>query len=166
MSEKYFTTRPPCETGLYNWPCFAAGGERITAEVSDLPKVTRGGRRAAGMLNQEICSEYSLQPALLPLCCWLELLELIKERMRGERRKKKNQILVFFHPKESQLFFSRTPCSRFDTLSPKDFLGVFSLFVLRGGKGGVWVAPEPSGTRQNILMPGESNLSCPQARWR
>ena len=84
----------------------------------------------------------------------------------GGKEKKKNQILVFFHPKESQLFFSRTPCSRFDTLSPKDFLGVFSLFVLRGGKGGVWVAPEPSGTRQNILMPGESNLSCPQARWR
>lgn len=130
-------------------------------EVSDLPKVTRGGCNTNR--NTEPRS-YTLQTTLLPLCCTLRLLVLIKEWMG-----RKSDLGVFLHPKESKLIFSRTPCSCCGTLSPEAFLDVFSpVFnhVLRGGEGRGWVAPEPSRTRLSILSLGESNLSCPQARWQ
>lgn len=159
-----FTTRPPCETGLYNWPCFTAGGSESRRRWATCRRSHKEAVAQQGCWTRILRQvQRTVNPLGSLLLTWVVGAD---QRMDGE----KNQIWVsFFHPRESQLFFSRTPCSRFDTLSPKDFLDVFScLFsrVLRGGEGGGWGAPEQSGTRLNILFPGESNLSCPQARWR
>lgn len=140
-------------------------GKRITTGVSDLPKVTGGDHNTAGMLNQAltastVCSQPAcLSPAFFTCCSWS------KNGWGG----KVNLGLLFFIQKKAN-YFSQGLLASALTLSPQRIFWVFfaCLFshIFYGGEGGSWLAPELSETRLSILFPGESNLSCPQARWQ
>lgn len=145
--------------------CVLQQGKQITTEVSDLPKVTGGDHNTAGMLNQALiastaCTQPAcLSPAAFSGCSW-------SKNGWGEGVRFGS---LFFIQKKANYFPKGLLASAL-TFSPQRIFWMFfaCLFshVFCGGEGGSWVAPELPERRLSVLFPGESNLSCPQARWQ
>lgn len=122
MSKNYvFTTRPPCETGLYNWPCFTAGGSESQRRWATCRRSHKEAVAQQGCWTRILRQvQRAVNPLGSLLLTWVVGAD---QRMDGE---KKSDLGLFFIQKKAN-YFSQGLLAAALTLSPQRIFWMFFL---------------------------------------